>query len=100
MRRGVLYSVVSFLVMALVCGCGQSSDKKPALATNTQTPQPVTEPFLAFDSASLEKIILTNLYPDTISQHLRAFYGGRNYQYVWFIQSGLAEQGSNFLHAQ
>ena len=56
--------------------------------------------YLAFDSSSLNKVILHYRYHDSITVRLKHFYSARNYQFAWFINRNLAEQAFNFWNAQ
>jgi murein L,D-transpeptidase YcbB/YkuD len=48
------------------------------------------------DSSNLEKFIVDNKVPDSLSRRLRSFYNARNYQFAWFSTNGLTEQALTF----
>ncbi|HYJ38344.1 MAG TPA: L,D-transpeptidase family protein, partial [Chitinophagaceae bacterium] len=98
MNRGISYFIFFIFVFAIVASCQQSADKKIAVQSDSSSDQ--IDPYPAFDSATLEKVILHNKYHDSISNRLRKFYRNRNYQFAWFIKNSLAEQATNFWNAQ
>ncbi|XZF15470.1 L,D-transpeptidase family protein [Chitinophagaceae bacterium MMS25-I14] len=91
-----------FLVTAASCG---NDSRPPVVAEKEQksfphrdtaiTPQNAyTELFL--DSMLVEQFIAAE-HPDTATaMDLRNFYNSRNYEYAWFANGGLSEQGVTF----
>jgi len=100
MNRGILYFVSISLLVMMIGACQSPVDKKVAADSSTSLLTPDPEPYLSFDSASLEKILLDLHYPDTLSDRLRNFYNSRRYQYAWFNRNDLEEQASSFWNAQ
>src|SRR5436190_4784271 len=78
--------------------CQYSSKNNIKVYSQTDSIAPndsYTELFL--DSVSLEQFIKSNKIPDSLSNRMRAFYTGRNYEYGWFFKEGLADYASGFL---
>ncbi len=55
---------------------------------------------LFFDSTAMEAFIHKEYIQDSLADKLRNFYNGRNYQYAWFDEKGIAEFAGTFLHLQ
>ena len=55
---------------------------------------------LFFDSATMEKYIAKEKLPDSLAAQVRNFYNTRNYQFAWFLDSGVAEYVPSFLEMQ
>lgn len=51
---------------------------------------------LFIDSSSLTEFIRKNSIPETDAKGMMNFYKNRNYQFAWFSQAGLTEQGRGF----
>lgn len=51
---------------------------------------------LFFDSTGMEQIFTAKAFPDSLALKIRNFYNGRNYQYAWFFNDGLAEYATTF----
>lgn len=51
---------------------------------------------LFFDSTRMENFIQTQKFHDSLVKALRNYYNGRNYQYAWFYENGLAEYANTF----
>ncbi len=49
-----------------------------------------------FDSLALENYIHSHAIPDTLANEMRSFYNGRNYQYAWFHDDGIADYANTF----
>jgi murein L,D-transpeptidase YcbB/YkuD len=78
--------------------CQYSSKNNIKVYSQTDSIKPkdsYTELF--FDSVSLEQFIKANKTPDSLSNRMRAFYTGRNYEYGWFFKEGLADYAPAFL---
>jgi murein L,D-transpeptidase YcbB/YkuD len=55
---------------------------------------------LFFDSTALESFIQNEHISDSLANEFRSFYNGRNYQFAWFFQNGLAEQARSLWNMQ
>jgi murein L,D-transpeptidase YcbB/YkuD len=55
---------------------------------------------LFFDSAAMEKFIVTYSLNDSLVNRMRSFYNSRNYEYGWFFNDGIADYASTFLGMQ
>lgn len=51
---------------------------------------------LFLDSAAVESFIASKEVNDTLARRLRSFYNARNYEYAWFSENGVTEQGRSF----
>ena len=51
---------------------------------------------LFLDSMALENFIVTNKVNDTLTRRLRSFYNTRNFQFAWFSDDGVTEEGRSF----
>ena len=49
-----------------------------------------------FDSSRMETFIRKQDFHDSLVKRLRNYYNGRNYQYAWFYDDGLAEHAGSF----
>jgi murein L,D-transpeptidase YcbB/YkuD len=87
------------MVLILVA-CQQPTREKNLHANGPADTATAPQIELHFDESGLQKIIESQRYPDTIAERLKSFYQGRNYQYAWFTNEGLAEQATNFWNAQ
>lgn len=97
MKKERLYTL--FLLLGQLA-CQQPSADKILPASSSRDSSSVSQEELYFDSSGLQKIIDAEHYPDSITQRLKRFYQGRNYEYAWFTKQGLAEQATNFWNAQ
>ncbi len=51
---------------------------------------------LFLDSTAVENFITEKKLNDTLTRRLRSFYNARNYQFAWFSNDGVTEQGRSF----
>lgn len=49
-----------------------------------------------FDSTRMEKFISRQQMHDSLKKRIRSFYNGRNYQFAWFFNEGMAAYASSF----
>ena len=73
-----------------------------------QTLQPVTRDTsinarnsfteLFFDSSALEKFTTAQRLYDSVAKQMKTFYAGRNYQYAWFFEEGMADYATAFVN--
>ncbi len=101
-----------FIIAALLVGAfascqntdgdveGGSSDEKKEKKKVSKRDYSITKAnsysTIFFDSLQLEKYVVENNIPDSISRRMRSFYNTRNYQYAWFSQDGFTEQALGF----
>lgn len=100
MNKHVIAVLLVFFSIVLF-SCGENSPvsfkskRKFVKRDVTITPQnSFTDLFL--DSMKLEQFMSANNVDSATAQHMRSFYNSRNYQYAWFNQDGLNEQGLSF----
>jgi L,D-transpeptidase YcbB len=68
----------------------QQTPRDKSITTETSHNQ------LFFDSIRMEKFIGTQKFHDSLVKRLRSYYNGRNYQYAWFYEDGMAEYAGSF----
>ncbi len=93
MRIGYL---LLLLIIVLFTDC-KSKNAKQVITERDKTITPenaFSELFL--DSARLEQFIMAKEIKDSAAVLLRNFYNSRNYEFAWFTNDGLAEQGRAF----
>ena len=98
-RIALKYSCVFFLVLLFVsCGNVQISEAGPSevIVRDTTITKATSFSELFLDSSTVEKFIATHEIKDKRASQLRSFYQSRNYQFAWFTEQGLAQQGSAF----
>jgi len=93
------FSYWILLLSVVACNDNSKSTEKNDIGNRTVIP-PDSASHIAFDSSSLEGIINRYHYNDSIVTRLKKFYSSRDYQFAWFRESNLAEQGFNFWNAQ
>ncbi|MDI3322559.1 L,D-transpeptidase family protein [Pinibacter soli] len=94
--------LITVIVCAIViAACNESASHKPKVEKRDTTIKK-TNSFsdLFFDSTALESFIQKEHMSDTLANEFRSFYNGRNYQFAWFFQNGLAEPTRNFWNTQ
>lgn len=90
---------MKFVILYLLLGtCILLSCKEPKNNTEA-TPsitiaESVTQLFM--DSSRIENFITRNKISDSTAKYLRRFYKGRNYQFAWFNNDGMAAYTSTF----
>lgn len=90
------------IVIAGSAACNQSSRRAtPPVAPRDNTiTRANSYSELFFDSAVMEKYIRAESLQDSLGDRIRSFYNTRNYQYAWFLDSGVAEYVPTFLAMQ
>jgi L,D-transpeptidase YcbB len=97
MRNGILFLIVIFFA-----SCTESF--KQAASQPVQRDRSITPANsysqLFFDSAAMEKFIVSASIRDSLAKRMRSFYNSRNYEYGWFFNDGIADYASTFLEMQ
>lgn len=89
---------IPLLLLLAACDNLQKSEARENEVTVRDTTITKATSFseLFLDSATVEKFIATHEVKDKRADQLRSFYQSRNYQFAWFTEQGLAQQGSAF----
>jgi murein L,D-transpeptidase YcbB/YkuD len=88
-----------FLILSAVVFFSCTDKRKPLIA---QVPRDSTiVPAVAYtnlklDSTAVAQFLLTQATEEDFIPRIRNFYNNRNYQYAWFDEQGLTEQGEAF----
>lgn len=81
-------------------GCGEdsviSTKKKTFTGRDLSITPANSYSDLFLDSTSLEQFVTKEKVDSATAQQLRSFYNSRNYQYGWFVSSGLTDPGLAF----
>jgi len=94
------FSYWILLLLVVACNDNSKPGEKNDIGNRSVTSPDSASHVATFDSSSLEGIINRYHYNDSIVTRLKKFYSSRNYQFAWFRQNNLAEQGFNFWNAQ
>lgn len=90
--------VLIILTTAILTSCSNKNQASIAQASRDTTIVPaIAFTLLNLDSTVVEQFIATEAKEDSLAQGMRNFYNRRNYQYAWFDEQGLTEQGGGFL---
>lgn len=97
----------SFIICAVIISC--NSDEKTTTTSNKERKKEkktskrdfginATNAYnnLFFDSMILVKFFQDNNVEDDLRRRITSFYNVRNYQFAWFTDNGLTEQGRGF----
>lgn len=99
MLKQFLYFVliISFSNLFYSCKDGKADEKSKPFPVRDYSINKTTAYNQRFlDSAEVE-LFIKNEKPDSVAaRNLRAFYNSRNYQYAWFDENSLNEQGVSF----
>lgn len=100
MIRTRLKCVLLFFMPLLVIACG-SMQKGEEIQNNESVRDTTITKATAFselflDSAAVEEFVAVHQVEPKRADQLRSFYQSRNYQFAWFTEEGLAQQGSAF----
>jgi murein L,D-transpeptidase YcbB/YkuD len=98
-RKNLYICCVTILSAVVLYSCKNSkADEKnnpfPARDYSINKATAYNQRFL--DSAAVELFIKTEKPDSVTANNLRAFYNSRNYQYAWFDENSLNEQGISF----
>lgn len=96
MRKSVYLTVCALWLLT----CCQQASRKPVAPRDTTINKNNSYSGLFFDSATMEKFIAAEDLHDSLGSRIRNFYNARNYQYAWFLDSGVAEYVPTFLTLQ
>lgn len=89
--------VLIILTTAILTSCSNKNQASIAQASRDTTIVPaIAFTLLNLDSTVVEQFIATEAKEDSLAQGMRNFYNRRNYQYAWFDEQGLTEQGEAF----
>jgi L,D-transpeptidase YcbB len=88
-----------FIILAITILTSCSNKKQAAEAQvfrDTTIMPDVAFTLLNLDSTVVEQFIATEAKEKILAQGIKNFYNNRNYQYAWFDEQGLTEQGEAF----
>jgi murein L,D-transpeptidase YcbB/YkuD len=89
-------------IFLLFFGCSSGNTSTPYVPSSadhladTSIPKASRYTSLLLDSPALDRFITTEVGNNDIARRIRDFYTSRNYQYAWFDEQGLTEQGEAF----
>lgn len=89
--------VVSIIYFCL--GCSSVTNPNPHVPPVPPADTSITATrytSLTIDTPTLSRFIRNEVRDAGDARRIRAFYAGRNYQYAWFDEQGLTEQGAAF----
>ena len=90
-------SLVITILFLFSCAAGKKKDSEASYAardTSITTASRYTA--LTMDTTSLERFLRIEVGNPNDARRIRDFYGNRNYQFAWFDEQGLTEQGEAF----
>lgn len=95
MKIGVSILLASVI---LLYSCNQPGNGVQAQQTPRDTSITVKTSYseMFFDSIRMENFISKQNFHDSLKKRMRNFYNGRNYQYAWFFNEGMAEHAFSF----
>ena len=90
---------LTIILAAIFAGCQQvSAPSAELIKRDTSITAQNSFSQLFFDSSALEKFVSTERLHDSLTQRIKSFYAGRNYQYAWFFKEGLADYAAAFVN--
>ena len=90
---------IVFIILAttILTSCSNKNQASVAQVPRDTTIVPaITFTLLNLDTLVVEQFIATETKEKSLAQGIRNFYNSRNYQYAWFDEQGLTEQGEAF----
>ncbi len=92
LRLGFVIIILSFFIS---CSGKNNAAVVPVTRDTTILPH-MAYTSLNLDSLEVENYLLSDAKDKDITMRIRNFYNHRNYQYAWFDEEGLTEQGEAF----
>jgi murein L,D-transpeptidase YcbB/YkuD len=94
--KGVLLLILALII--ILYSCKQAGNGVQAQQTPRDTSITVNTSYseIFFDSIRMENFISKQNFHDSLKRRIRNFYNGRNYQFAWFFNEGIAEYASSF----
>jgi L,D-transpeptidase YcbB len=101
MRSGkFLFPVVVFILSLLTLAACKQKGNNHLNARQIQRDKSIIKEVshneIFFDSNRMENFIGSQKFHDSLVKRLRNYYNGRNYQYAWFYEDGMAEYAGAF----
>lgn len=85
-----------FILAVCLCGCKTKAQKEPSVVSDHTISGKFSPPTpKVFDSTAIDAFIDSFPKFSAARQDLATFYGGRNFSYAWFDESGMIEQAAN-----
>ena len=84
------------LITIFFSNCHSQSPESIAVLRDTSITPITSFSKLFLDSSKLETFIKSNPGKDSSAEKMRNFYTGRNYQFAWFTEDGIAEHTRSF----
>ena len=86
------------IVAITLCSCKQTGNEAQGQTTTRDTSIKVGTSYseIFFDSTRMENFISRQQMHDSLKKRIRNFYNGRNYQFAWFFNEGMADYASSF----
>jgi L,D-transpeptidase YcbB len=98
MKKIVLaFAFISILLYS--CNSGKTQAHDPENARDISINPATSHNEVFFDSSRMEQFIKNNIISDSLASRLRSFYNGRNYQFAWFFEEGMADYAVTFYQA-
>ena len=93
-----MFKNISLLLLITIffSNCNSQSPNAIAVQRDTTITPATSFSKLFLDSLMLETFIKSNQGENSSAEKLRNFYKGRNYQFAWFTEDGLAEHTRSF----
>src|SRR6185437_16425006 len=90
----LIVTILFFLV-----GCSSVTHPNPHVSTTpySDTSNPAARyTSLTIDTTTLSRFIKNEVHDPNDARRIRAVYAGRNFQFAWFDEQGLTEQGEAY----
>lgn len=96
--KNTLHILPAFTLALLVFACNNNGQKQKKPFAQRDSTITVTTAFndLFVDSQYVESFIASKQLDTATAANVRSFYNSRNYEFAWFSNGGLNEQGVNF----
>ena len=88
-------SLILFILL-LTIGCSSDTNPNPHVPPSGTPVSAARYTTLTIDTTALSRFIKNEIRDPNDARRIRAFYANRNYQFAWFDEQGLTEQGEAF----
>lgn len=97
MKTGTIFILV---ITIIIHSCNQQNGgaKAQVIPRDTTINAAVSYSQFFFDSTQMENLLSKQYFRDSLVKRMRNFYNGRNYQYAWFFNDGIADHTSSFFN--
>jgi murein L,D-transpeptidase YcbB/YkuD len=87
---------VKVFFMLLCFGCSSVTNPNPHVSPSDPPVSATRYTSLVVDTTTLNRFIKNEVRDPNDARRIRAFYSNRNYQFAWFDEQGLTDQGEAF----